>query len=176
MSGKAARRRGVELLWLAFLFAASFALIFGFVRPVVASPSIVEGPSMQPTLKTSDRVLIVKPELLVGKPEHGEVVLLRDENGGPDLIKRVVALPGETVTVRGDGVYVDGEPLRGTSAGNEPSAPSGFGTTVPPGHVYVLGDNRDRSTDSRSFGPVSMDRIQGEAILAFWPLGRIRTL
>jgi len=169
------RRRGRDLASFAFLLVLSFALVFGFVRPVVAAPSLIDGQSMEPTLENGERVLVVKPELLVGEPERGDVVLIRDEDGR-DLIKRVAALPGETVSVRGDTVYVDGEPLRGASAGWDLPGFSGVSTTVPPGHVYVLGDNRDRSTDSRSFGPVPVDRIKGEAVFTFWPPGHARTL
>lgn len=173
---QSARRRVRELAWFVVLLAVSFVLIFGFVRPVVAAPSLVQGPSMQPTLRTDDRVMVVKPEALVGEPERGDVVLIEGENGGKDLIKRVAALPGETVSVRGDTVYVDGEPLPGASASRDLPGFSGFGTTVPPGHVYVLGDNRAQSSDSRSFGPVSTDRIEGEAVATFWPLNRVKAL
>lgn len=154
------------------LLALSFALVFGFVRPVVAAPSIVDGPSMEPTLKTGDRVMVLKPESLVGSPERGDVVLIRGENGEEDLIKRVAALPGERVSVQGNAVYVDGELLRGDRASRDMPGLPALRTTVPPGHVYVLGDNRDRSLDSRYFGPVSKDRIKGEAIATFWPIGR----
>lgn len=155
------------------LFVLSFALIFGFVRPVVAAPSIVDGVSMKPTLQDGDRVMVVKPEVLVGQPGRGDVVLIRGENGGPDLIKRVAALPGETVSVRGNTIYVDGEPVPGSNTIRDTPGFSSFGTTVPPDHVYVLGDNRDQSSDSRSFGPVSTDRVAGEAVVKFWPPNHI---
>lgn len=172
----AGKRRGRELAWFVVLFALSFALIFGFVRPVVAAPSVVDGISMKPTLQDGDRVMVVKPEALVGQPGRGDVVLIEGENGGEDLIKRVAALPGETVSVRGNTIYVDGEPLPGSNATRDTPGLSGFGTKVPPGQVYVLGDNRDQSSDSRSFGPVSTDRIAGEAVVKFWPLNHIATL
>ena len=158
------------------MLAFFFALVFGFVRPVVAAPSLVQGPSMEPTLRTGDRVLVEKLGYRFEAPQRGDVVLIRDENGGDDLIKRVAALPGETVSVRGDTVYVDGEPLRGARASRDLPGFSGLRTTVPPGHVYVLGDNRERSLDSRSYGPVPLERVEGEALATYWPLDRLRTL
>lgn len=165
-----------ELLWFFVLLAFFFVLIFGFVRPVVAAPSLIQGPSMEPTLRTGDRVLVEKIGYRFDEPQRGDVVLIRDENGGEDLIKRVAALPGETVSVRGNAVYVDGEPLPGARASRDLPGFSGLSTTVPPDHVYVLGDNRDHSTDSRYFGPVSLERIEGEALATFWPLHRVRAL
>lgn len=165
-----------ELLWFFVLLAFFFVLIFGFVRPVVAAPSLIQGPSMEPTLRTGDRVLVEKIGYHFDTPQRGDVVLIQDENGGEDLIKRVAALPGETVSVRGDTVYVDGEPLPGARASRDLPGFSGLSATVPPGHVYVLGDNRDHSTDSRYFGPVSLERIEGEALATFWPLNRVRAL
>jgi signal peptidase I len=165
-----------EPLWFFVLLAFFFVLIFGFVRPVVAAPSLIQGPSMEPTLRTGDRVLVEKIGYHFDTPQRGDVVLIQAENGGEDLIKRVAALPGETVSVRADAVYVDGEPLPGARASRDLPGFSGLSTTVPPGHVYVLGDNRDHSTDSRYFGPVSLERIEGEALATFWPLNRVRAL
>ena len=170
------RRRVRELAWFVSLLALFFVLIFGFVRPVVAAPSIIQGPSMEPTLMTGDRVLVEKIGYRFGDPERGDVVLIQGESGEEDLIKRVAALPGETVSVRGDTVYVDGEPLPGARASRDLPGFSGLRTTVPPDHVYVLGDNRDQSSDSRYFGPIPEDRIKGEALATFWPLGRARAL
>lgn len=131
---------------------------------------------MEPTLMTGDRVLVEKLGYRFGSPERGDVVLIRGENGEADLIKRVAALPGETVSVRGDEIHVDGKPLSGARASRDLPGFSGLSTTVPPGHVYVLGDNRDQSSDSRSFGPIPEDRIEGEAFATFWPLDRARAL
>lgn len=163
-------RRGREALWTAAMFVFSFVLVFGFVRPVVASPSVVDGPSMLPTLETGDRVLVEKLGYRFSEPERGDVVLLQRE--GQLLIKRVAALPGETVAVRGGTFYVNGEPLR------DPSGMQGLPysvepTVVPPGQFYVLGDNRGNSTDSRSFGPVSKERLVGEAVVILWPLNHL---
>lgn len=158
-----------ELLRGVLVFVACFALVFGFVRPVVAAPSVVEGPSMQPTLETGDRVLVEKLGYRFGDPERGDVALLRGDDGDL-LIKRVAALPGETVAARGGSIYVDGQPLREPYALRAtPATLTVEPTTVPPGHVYVLGDNRGNSTDSRYFGPVPQERLVGEAVVILWP-------
>ncbi len=88
-----------------------------------------------------------------------------------DLVKRVVALEGETIEARDGRLYVDGAPL------DEPYLPPGEETfnlekqTIPPGHVFVMGDNRDDSRDSRFFGPLPEDLIIGQAFVKVWPLG-----
>ena len=165
----AAQSTSGELLRGALVFVACFALVFGFVRPVVAAPSVVEGPSMQPTLQTGDRVLVNKLGYRFGNPERGDVVLLRGDDGDL-LIKRVAATGGETVAARGGNIYVDGEPLREPYALKAaPAMLTVEPTTVPPGHVYVLGDNRGNSTDSRYFGPVPQERLAGEAVAILWP-------
>lgn len=152
------------------MFVFSFALVFGFVRPVVASPSVVDGPSMLPTLETGDRVLVDKLGYRFTEPERDDVVLVQRE--GQLLIKRVAALPGETVSARNGTFYVDGEPLQ-ESYGTQGLPYSMAPAVVPPGQIYVLGDNRGNSTDSRSFGPVSEDHLVGEAVVVLWPVNHL---
>lgn len=176
MRRNAARSAGGELLRGALVFVACFALVFGFVRPVVAAPSVVEGPSMQPTLQTGDRVLVEKLGYRFGEPARGDVVLLHGDEGEL-LIKRVAALPGETVAARDGSIYVDGAPLREPYAHRTaPATLTMEPTTVPPGHVYVLGDNRGNSTDSRYFGPVAQERLVGEAVAVLWPPNHLSEL
>ena len=176
MRRNSAQSVGGELLRGALVFVACFALVFGFVRPVVAAPSVVQGPSMQPTLETGDRVLVNKLGYRFGEPERGDVVLLHGEEGQL-LIKRVAALPGETVAARDGEIYVDGEPLREPYAHRAaPAMLTMEPTTVPPGHVYVLGDNRANSTDSRYFGPVPQERLVGEAVAILWPPNHLSEL
>jgi signal peptidase I len=84
------------------------------------------------------------------------------------LIKRVVALPGETIEIRNGQVYIDGETVEEPWV--EYSATHDFApTTVPPLHVFIIGDNRPNSRDSRTFGPVHVDQIEGRALFVYWP-------
>jgi signal peptidase I len=143
-------------------------------------PFSIPSASMVPTLEVGDRVVVSK---LNKDPGRGDIVVFdRPANdpaapGEPDvLIKRVIGLPGETVSARGGRVYVDGKPLR------EAYLPKGTETDiaapilVPPGDILVMGDNRGISQDGRYFGPVSKKLIVGRAILRIWPLSRFGSL
>jgi signal peptidase I len=167
------------------MLLVSFALVFGFVRPVVASPFYVGSGSMKPTLHgcqgcTNDRVLINKLAYDLEEPERGDIVLFRDPEGGAEpLIKRVIGLPGDRIAVRHGKLVLNGEPLKETYVVNRgcvrgaPKTRSFGPVTVPEGHVFVMGDNRALSYDSRFFGPVPEDSLIGEALFRFWPPRRV---
>ena len=166
-------RRG--LLELPVILLISFALVFGFVRPVVASPFYVGSESMVPTLKVWDRVLINKLAYDLEEPRRGDIVLFESPDGGEDpLIKRVVALPGDSVELHRGELFVNGEPQKEPYVNkNYPDRSFYAPTTVPKDHVFAMGDNRANSQDSRIFGPVPEENIEGEAFLRFWPPDRI---
>jgi signal peptidase I len=139
----------------------------------LAQSTIVYGQSMQPGYATDQRLIIEKITYHFRSPQRGDVVVLRDPNGGPiPLIKRVVGLPGERVTVSQGRVYIDDAPLWEPYLA-EPTDGPGRSWVVPPLQVFVMGDNRNNSRDSRSFGPVSVESILGHAIFRYWPLGQL---
>jgi len=142
-----------------------------------AQATRVYGHSMEPNLHTDQRLVVEKVSYRLHGPRRGDVVVLRLPERGPELlIKRVLALPGETVRIRDGQVYINDQPIDEPYV-ERPSTSSFGPTTVPEGHVFVLGDNRGASNDSRAFGPVSMDRIVGRAWVSYWPfdsLGVIR--
>jgi signal peptidase I len=169
-----------SLLELPVILLVSFVLVFGFVRPVVASPFYVGSESMVPTLKVWDRVLINKLAYDLEGPGRGDIVLFENPDGGEEpLIKRVVALPGDRLELRGGELYINGakvdEPYlrRETCARGMPRTCSFGPKTVPENHVFVMGDNRTKSLDSRFFGPVPEENLIGEALFRFWPPGRV---
>ncbi len=176
-------RRGARLrrlLELPVILLISFALVFGFVRPVVAAPFYVGSQSMVPTLEVWDRVLINKLAYDLEEPSRGDIVLFDSPEGGEEpLIKRVVALPGDSVELRRGHLFVNGERVsepyleRKTCARGLPKTCSFGPKTVPHGHVFVMGDNRTNSFDSRFFGSVPEANLIGEALFRFWPPGRI---
>ena len=168
-----------SLLELPVILLISFALVFGFVRPVVASPFYVGSESMVPTLQVWDRLLINKLAYDLEEPERGDIVLFRDPEGGEEpLIKRVVGLPGDKIAVRGGKLFLNGDPRKETYVAGktciryQPKTCSFGPVTVPKEHVFVMGDNRANSLDSRFFGPIPEDTLIGEALLRFWPPGR----
>lgn len=137
-----------------------------------SSRVLVHGGSMEPGLRDGDRVAVLSTGFRRGGPDAGDVVLLRDpERPHLDTVKRVVAVPGEQVCLRGGRVYVDGRALR------EPYvAPGEHGRVVEEGawslgpHDYfVLGDHRDGSRDSRAYGPVRRERLIGRVWYRYGP-------
>ncbi len=136
--------------------------------------------SMEDTLVRSDRVLVNKLSYDLHDVNRGDVIVFRrpDEEEAEirDLIKRVIALPGETIEGRDNAIYIDGGRLSEPYLDPDEFIDDFGPVTVPEGEVFVMGDNRDQSYDSRFFGTVSEDRIIGRAFLLFWPLNRIGTL
>jgi signal peptidase I len=152
---------------------------------------------MLPTIEVNDRVMVNKLAYQWGEPQRGDVVVFRDPREGEpdesvpeavirsvleavgirtrghdDLIKRVIGLPGETIEVRDNQVVVDGVPIE------EPYLPEVFmpdepPLTLGPDEVFVMGDNRNASFDSRRFGPIPLDDLIGEAFVTIWPVSHI---
>jgi signal peptidase I len=139
-----------------------------FINVFVAQAMVIEGPSMEPTLYYNERVVVEKLSYFVHEPRRGDVVVIDMPEHVEPLIKRVLGLPGETIAVQDGQVFIDDSPVV------EPWAPHLGGpdyppTVVPAGHVFVLGDNRGHSNDSRAFGPVRIDQIIGRAWVIYWP-------
>ncbi|MGD8996920.1 MAG: signal peptidase I [Anaerolineae bacterium] len=165
--------RLIRELVTAVLPALAIAL---FINVYVAEAVMVkEGPSMEPNLYRGYRVMTEKVSYDLHPPRRGDVVVVERPDGEKPLIKRVVALPGEVVEVRGGHTFVDGQPM------DEPwvtrfGGPRYPPTVVPPDHVFVLGDNRGVSYDSRAIGPVSVETIRGRACLIYWPLSELKPM
>ncbi|MFH1084579.1 MAG: signal peptidase I [Chloroflexota bacterium] len=143
------------------------------VNIFLAQATRVEGLSMEPSLHNNQRLIIEKISYRLNPPQRGDIVVLRRPNRSAEpLIKRVVGLPGETVTIHDGRVYINDESLNESyltqqTWGN--MAPK----LVPEEHLFVLGDNRQASNDSRVFGMVPMDDIIGRAWLRYWPPSEI---
>jgi signal peptidase I len=171
------KKSGGALEYLVILLI-SFALVFGFVRPFVMEAFWIPSGSMVPTLEIGDRVLVNKFIYRFTEPERGDIVVFRSvDNPDEDLIKRVVGVPGDEIAVRRGRLILNGEPQKEPYTNkNFPDRSFYARTTVPEGHVFVMGDNRGNSADSRVFGPLPKKNIEGEAFLRFWPPNRIGLL
>jgi signal peptidase I len=146
-------------------------LIALLINVFVGQATRVEGQSMEPNLHTDQRLVVEKMSYRFHGPERFDIVVLRLPSQGDELlIKRVVGLPGETVEIRDGKVYVNGQMLDEPFAIGETRPGRQSSVVVPPLHVYVLGDNRNHSNDSRNFGPVPIENIIGRAWLSYWPL------
>jgi signal peptidase I len=170
----AAKKGGGALEYLVILLV-SFALVFGFVRPFVMEAFWIPSGSMIPTLQIGDRVLVNKFIYRFTDPRRGDIIVFESvDNSNEDLIKRVVGLPGDKIAVRGGKLFVNGEPQKEPYTNKKLPDRSFYAqTTVPKNHVFVMGDNRGNSADSRVFGPLPEKNIEGEAFLRFWPPDRI---
>jgi signal peptidase I len=146
------------------------ALLINFF---LAQGTYVHGQSMEPNLHPDQRLIIEKVSYRLHGPRRGDIVVIRLEEYESPLIKRVVGMPGETVEIRDNQVYIDGNPL---AEGYLPGAVQGsYGPVVVlPLHVFVMGDNRNASNDSRAFGAVHVSQIVGKAWLSYWPLDEIK--
>jgi signal peptidase I len=164
------------LVEIVVIVAAAFAIAL-LVQAFIVKPFTIHQVSMRPTLEEGDRILINRLAYRFGEPSRGDIVVLRSPiNAQEDLVKRIVAVAGDRVAVSDGRLYVNGvaqdEPylLEQDIRGDMPE------TAVPAGHVFVMGDNRNNSGDSRMFGPVSTESLVGSAFLVFWPIGRWQTL
>ncbi len=147
------------------------------VRTFVLQAFSIPSESMETTLLIGDHVVVDKITYRLSDVDRGDIVVFDRPESVPsvyeELIKRVIGLPGETVEGIGGQVVIDGVPL------DEPYLDADvviddFGpVVVPDGHVFMMGDNRDRSSDSRVFGPIPLDSIVGQARLTYWPLDRM---
>lgn len=147
-------------------------VIFLLIRMVVQNYRI-ESHSMLPNFHEGQFILVNKLAYKLGEPARGEVVVFHNpRNPDEDYIKRVIGLPGDTVAIYGQTVYINDEPLPQPYATNP--LPAGYvfePQEVPPHHIFVMGDNRPNSQDSRfaSVGPINEDLIVGKAWLRVWP-------
>jgi signal peptidase I len=180
--GRRARRRSPVRSVLEWVAVIGGALVVALViRTFLFQAFYIPSESMVPTLQEADRVLVNKLSYDLHGVNRGDIVVFErppsePDTGVPDLIKRVIATGGETVEGRDGRVWIDGQPLR------EPYLPDGVTTApfepveVPEDHVFVMGDNRSNSRDSRVFGAVDEELIVGRAFVRVWPVTRLGLL
>ncbi len=192
--GRDVRRR--SLLWDVAETLLIALVLFVAIRGIVLNYR-VDGSSMEPTLHNGEMLIVNRraymslplgqwlswvPGVSVdptwrwypfGQPRRGDIVVFRPPNGGHEpYVKRIIALPGEHVEIRDGFVYIDGRRLVEPYL-TEPTTWRGMTLNheyvVEPGHVFVMGDNRNNSSDSRVFGAIPMSSIIGKAWLTYWP-------
>jgi signal peptidase I len=183
---------------LPFLLVVAFVIAF-LVKSLVAQAFYIPSESMVPTLEVGDRVLVSRISYRLHDPNRGDVVVFTSpfQNGGSDdpgavqrvlhgilesiglrqpstedFIKRVIGLPGETVEGKDGRILIGGRALEEPYLADKPVGdfpPK----QIPAGALWVMGDNRNRSSDSRVFGPIDEHKIVGRAILRIWPIPRL---
>ena len=180
------RRSLLEYVAVALLAIVAAVLVQAFV----VKPFRIPSDSMAATLVPHDRVLVDRVVYHFRAPHRGDVVVIDSSALGRILIKRIVGLPGDRLSLKNGAVYVNGHRLaepyvRRVNGQPEPTVPF-LDTgepwslerpyTVPPNHYFLMGDNRSVSDDSRDWGPASRHEIIGEAFCTYWPLSRLRSL
>ena len=171
-------RRGRMLAETAITILAA-VLLAGLARTFVFQTFYIPTTSMVPTLAVGDRILVQKAFFSPGDLREGDIVVFShpplDHCPGPagDLVKRVIALPGQTIYSSGNGIYVNGRRLAEPYLPHydplgPPVATRQHPYRVPPGELYLLGDNRADSCDSRYWGPIEGSSIAGKVVLVFW--------
>lgn len=160
------------------ILVVTFALVFGVVRPFVVEAFYIPSESMLPTFEVGDRIFVNKFIYRLRAPKQGDIVVFKSIEGEQeDLIKRVVGVPGDTISLANGTLLVNGVAKEEPYVNHQVPDLSSFGPiSVPEGKVFVLGDNRTNSRDSRFFGALPIEDIEGEAFVIFWPPGRLRLL
>jgi signal peptidase I len=163
---------------LALMVVLAFALASG-IRTFVIQPYVIPTGSMIPTIEIGERVLANKFIYRFSEPKPGDVVVFDDPTDTvPTLIKRVIAVGGQELDIRDDGVYIDGKKLDEPYTYGKPTEPGDvvLPITIPEGEVWLMGDNRTNSHHARWFGPQPVSIIRGRAFLRYWPFNRIAGL
>jgi signal peptidase I len=173
---------GAAFSWRAILEivqALALAVVISVVLNLfVVQVTEVRQQSMRPTLEQNDRVLVSKLDYRFGPPEAGDIIVFNPPTPDATIpyVKRIVAVGGDTIDLRSGTLFVNGERVNIPQAqGNsQPQSPQvSYPFTVPDGQVFVMGDNRTFSSDSRTFGAVPVSNIIGKVILRFWPFDRL---
>ncbi|WP_127585750.1 signal peptidase I [Paenibacillus koleovorans] len=166
--------------WAKALFIA-LGLVY-VIRLFIFAPFIVDGESMEPNFQDKERIIVNKILYNIREPKRGEVVVFHATED-KDYIKRIIALPGEAIRVQGDNVYINGQLLdepylkeavdKAHQAGKNYNDRNYQETVVPEGSIFVMGDNRSNSSDSRIIHAIPFDKVVGRADLIFWPIGEL---
>lgn len=146
------------------------ALLFAAIN-VISARIRVDGQSMLPTLNTGEFVIVNKLAYKVGSPKYGDIIVFHfPRDPEQEYIKRVIGLPGDQVVIAQKQVQVNGVPLEEPYIADPPLYEANW--TVPDDSLFVLGDNRNNSSDSHNWGPVPMDYVVGKALFIYWPLDK----
>lgn len=162
------RRSGALRFILDIVETLILSVVLFAVINAVSARIRVDGASMQPTLETGEFVIVNKLAYMLGKVQIGDVIVFHfPRDPEQEYIKRVIGLPGDKVTVQDGIVSVNGQPLDEDYI----AAPPAYESTweVPSDSLFVLGDNRNNSSDSHNWGPVPLDYVVGKAVFVYWP-------
>ncbi len=166
----------MDILETVVFVGSLFIVVYLFIM----APNQVKGSSMEPTFHTGEYILTSKITYKFRKPERGDVIVFKaPKNPDVDYIKRIIGLPGDTVLVKNGNVFVNGVQLNepyisaATNTWDGGFIQEGVPLKVPEGYLFVMGDNRPRSSDSREFGPIPEDSIIGQVFYRYYPANKV---
>lgn len=160
--------RGVLRMFLDILETLVLSALLFFAINAVSARIRVDGYSMEPTLHTGEFVIVNKLAYKLGSPKVGDVIVFRyPRDPEQEYIKRVIGLAGDKIIIINGMVSVNGQPLEEPYIAAPPNYQSDW--NVPENSLFVLGDNRNNSSDSHNWGPVPMEHVIGKALLVYWP-------
>lgn len=152
-------------------------ILFLIIHTFFLEARFVPSPSMVPTIEVGERFLSNKTAYWFHKPQRYQVIVFKPpENAGAqeDFVKRIIGLPGEAISVHHGVVYINGKPLSEPFITPDRAPIVEFNSyIIPDDNLFVMGDNRNNSRDSRYWGPLPVKNIKGQAWFRFWPLNRI---
>lgn len=172
--------------WVKALFIAIILAVV--IRYFLFAPIIVDGSSMMPTLHDQDRMIVNKFAYTMNPPKRFDIIVFHAPEN-KDYIKRVIGLPGDEIEYKNDQLYVNGKAMEEPYLAEfkkmvvdgpltEPftleDIPKIEQKTVPEGHLFVLGDNRRSSKDSRHIGAIKIEEVLGKTSIVYWPLEGVR--
>jgi len=158
------------------VFIGSFFIV---VYLFIMQPNQVKGASMEPTFASGDYILTSKVSYKIGQPKRGEVIVFHSpKNPDIEYIKRIIGLPGDTVLIQNSQVFVNNAQINepyisaATTLWEGGFVKEGVPVTIPKGFLFVMGDNRPRSSDSREFGPIPIESVIGQVFYRYYPPGK----
>ena len=162
-----------------WLFSIIIAVVLALgIRTFLVEPYMVSGPSMRPTLQNEERLIVNKLVYYLREPQRGEIIVFKyPSDTRRDFIKRVIAVGGDPIEIRDGKTFVNGEAID-ESYIKEPFHTNYGKVTVPKGFIFVMGDNRNNSEDSRyaDVGFVDLSLVKGKASVVFWPFSEFKAL
>lgn len=167
-------RDNVKMIIKDILIACAIAFLISlFIRP-----TLVKETSMEPTIHPNDYVIMSKQAYTFGKVDRGDIIVFKsdmklDETHNKLLIKRVIGVPGDIITVSDGNVYLNGSKLEEPYIAEGGTVGEIYNLTVPKDEVFVMGDHRSVSIDSRKFGTIKQDDIVGQAVFRLYPFNKI---
>lgn len=163
---------------ISWMKTISVSILLAFSITLFIKPTVVNGESMYPTLTNNEYLIVNKLSYINHPPKRGDIVVFKTNlidnktNKKKDLVKRVIALPGEHIIIKNNEVFIDGKKLN-ESYLDEINTDGNIDMIVPQNHIFAMGDNRPKSIDSREIGSIDIDDVIGKVSIRLYPFNKI---